>query len=85
VDGAGKTEDVIFFSGNENLQNRIREELKKRKVPPLAWEGESLKSYRAGKISFRPGREALMEWAACEEAFTEVWMMAMEAEGFRGY
>ncbi len=85
VGEAGLIEDVTFFNGDLSLRRLLLEQMKKVQLKPLSWGESALKSFRAGKIKFLSDSKAELQWAVSEESFTEVWMKAMDAEGFRGY
>jgi tetratricopeptide (TPR) repeat protein len=85
VGESGLIEDVDFFDGDLSLRHLLLEQMKKVQLKPLSWGESALKSFRAGKIKFLSDSKAELQWAVSEESFTEVWMKAMDAEGFRGY
>ncbi len=85
VGEAGQIEDVTFFNGDLSLRRLLLDPMKKVQLKPLSWGESSLKSFRAGKIIFSSSSRLQLLWAVSDESFTEVWMKAMDAEGFRGY
>jgi tetratricopeptide (TPR) repeat protein len=81
----GLIQDVTFFNGDPSLRPLLLDQMKMVQLAPLTWGESSLKSFRAGKIIFPSDLKPQLYWAASDESFTEVWMKAMEAEGFKGY
>jgi tetratricopeptide (TPR) repeat protein len=85
ADETGQVQDLTFFNGTEPLQSTLRAGMSKIKFKLLTINGRPIKTFHPAKIAFLPGHKVEMQLAISDEAFFEVWMMALEAEGFKGY